>query len=336
MKRLFVLFAFLLVSCAAFAQDEKPQSEGTLLVVPRIDLDPAYSGGEWSFDLGSTSLYTLFEGNLTKNLSFSVSNHWFAFCTEWDDAASLYRNTWHSNSANWVDWANLTLTLGNFFVTAGKDYMRIATYEIDEYDYNAHWQMNSLLWNMLQVYQWGGLVGWQNDDESLKVSLQMTTDPMMVHPFESRDLKDYAYTFNTTYEGEALSLMGSVTHSGSWGWIGALGAKVPVSDALTLGTDISLTEFVKSGALSVEASVSDKLDLVGKVGYEKIGSNWGEMFGGGQFFGGAACNWYPLRDSRDLRVHLVAAPMVYVHSDDTVSSLYLSAGATYFFSFKLF
>ena len=207
MKRLFVLFAFLLLSCTAFVQDLKAQSEGTLLIVPRVDLDPSYDG-DWYFDLGSTSLYTLFEGNLTKNLSFSVCNHWFAFSTDIEDAADLYRNTWRSDNCNWVDWANLTYKMGNFFLSAGKDYMRIANFEIEEYDYDSHWQMNSFLWNNFQVYQWGGRLGWQNEDEDLTISLQVTTDPIMVHPFNTPHPLDYAYTFNTFYEGETLSLMG--------------------------------------------------------------------------------------------------------------------------------
>ena len=341
MKRLFVLFAFLLVSCAVFAQDDEPQSEGTLLIVPRLDLDPAYNaGGEWSFDLGSTSLYTLFEGNITRNLSFSVCNHWLAFCTDVDDTADLYRNTWRAHSANWVDWANLTLKMGNFFVSAGKDYMRIANFEIEENDYDSHWQMNSLLWNNLQVYQWGGMVGWQNEDESLQFSLQMTTDPFMDRFFETADLKKYAYTFQGLYEGETLSLMGSVTHSSSWGWIGALGAKLAVSDALSLRTDINMTEYLRSGSLQLDAVVSDKVELCGKLGYEWLGSDWYEVAAGGHFYGGLLCNWYPLRDSHDLRIHAMAAPSVY--SDLTGDIVrrwidgYFSVGATWFFEFNLF
>ena len=337
MKRLFVLFAFLLLSCTAYVQDLKAQSEGTLLIVPRLDLDPAYSGGEWSFDLGSTSLYTLFEGNLTRNLSFSVSNHWLAFCTGIDDTADLYRNTWRSNVTNWVDWANLTLKMGNFFVSAGKDYMRIANFEIEEYDYNAHWQMNSLFWNTFQVYQWGGRFGWQTEDESLTLSLQMTTDPIMTRPFSRRSLQDYAYTFNAFFEGEVLSLIGSVTHSGLWGWIGALGAKVAMNEAISLGADVNVSNMLRSGSVSLEATLSDQFELIGKVGLEKLGSNWDDMpLGTGHYYGGIACNWYPLRDSHDLRIHLLAAPSIYKDSISKMTDLYMSAGATYFFQFNLF
>ena len=340
MKRLFVLFAFLMLSCTAFVQDLKAQSEGTLLVVPRVDLDPAYDGG-WSFDFGSTSLYTLFEGNLTKNLSFSVCNHWFAFCTEFEDAASLYRNTWHAGEPNWCDWANLTYKIGNFFISAGKDYMRIGNFEIEDYDYDSHWQMNSFLWNNFQVYQWGGRLGWQSEDEDLTLSLQMTTDPIMYRFFETANPSNYAYTFNAFYEGETLSLLGSITHSASWGWIGAAGARIGLSDALTLGTDINLNPIAKAGSLSVTANLSEQLDMTAKLGYEWFGaSDWDGLAYSGHLFGGVVCNWYPLRDSHDLRVHAMLAP-TYLHSrvaniSGSDSALYMSVGATYFFEFQLF
>jgi len=333
-KWFFVLLAFLLVPSAALAQDDdNTQSEGTLLIVPRLDLDPAWNAGDgWSFDLGTTSLYTLFEGNLTRNLSFSISNHWFSYCTGWDDAADLYRNTWRSDATNWVDWINLTYKIGNFFLSAGKDYMRIANFEIEEYDYDSHWQMNSHLWNTFQVYQWGGRLGWQSEDEDLTLSLQVTTDPGMSRPFEVAHPLFYAYTFNTFYEGETLQLMGSVTHSASWGWIGAAGAKVALSDALALGTDINVSEKVKSGSLRLDAALSDKMELIAKLGYE-----WGYLVEGGHLYGGLACNWYPLRDSHDLRVHLMAAPSYVKYSyGDKATDLYFSAGATWFFEFQLF
>ena len=345
MKRLFVLFAFLLVSCALFAQEGKPQSEGTLLVVPRLDLAPShYSGGGWTFDLGSTSLYTLFEGNIGERLSFSVCNHWFAYNSDWSDCADLYRNTGRCDEANWVDWANVTLNLGNFFITAGKDYIAIATDEIEANDYDSHWQMNSMLWNTYQVYQWGGKFGWQNEDETFSMSLQMTTDPLMYRFFETTNLGNYAYTFNTFWEGETVSLMGSVTHSGSWGWLGALGTQFSLSDKLSLGLDAYLNRSYYAGALRFGAALSDKFDVGAKFGYE-----WLERFDVmdlegatalGRLYGGLLCNWYPLGDSRDLRVHLMAAPSVTNCLTGCIARYvcdwYFSAGATWFFEFNLF
>ena len=56
----------------------------------------------------------------------------------------------------------------------------------------------------------------------------------------------------------------------------------------------------------------------------------------GRFFSGVLCNWYPLRDSEDLRVHFMAAPSVTRGPLGSDTDLYLSAGATYFFEFNLF
>ena len=54
MKKTFVLFSLFLMTLVAFARE----NEHSLLLVPRVDANP-YIGGNQSFDLGNTSLYTL-------------------------------------------------------------------------------------------------------------------------------------------------------------------------------------------------------------------------------------------------------------------------------------
>ena len=81
-----------------------------LTIVPRLELTPVFSEGKGDFTLGNSSLYSLFEGNILDNLSFSVSNHWLS-----DSPADLYRikgegaNLFRSDWTNWLDWAYLTL-----------------------------------------------------------------------------------------------------------------------------------------------------------------------------------------------------------------------------------
>ena len=95
-------------------------------VIPRLDLNPCFStvkgeGGE--FTLGNSSLYSLFEGNITENLSFSVCNHWAGFDSVDDVFATtkdLYAYTLYSDTTNWLDWAYLTYTAGPF-VTPDSD-----------------------------------------------------------------------------------------------------------------------------------------------------------------------------------------------------------------------
>ena len=72
------------------------------------------------------------------------------------------------------------------------------------------------------------------------------------------------------------------------------------------------------------------------MGYDAFSSNWDEYEFAGRFFSGVLCNWYPLRDSEDLRVHFMVAPSVTKTFLGSDTDLYLSAGATYFFEFNLF
>ena len=110
------------------------------MIVPRLEAEPSYSPGRsWTFELGNAAnLWTVFDGNLGDYVSFSFSNHWLAFSTSFDDTKDLYRNTWRSDANNWVDWANVTLHLGNFSLTLGKDYIHFGTFEVDDYDFDAH------------------------------------------------------------------------------------------------------------------------------------------------------------------------------------------------------
>ena len=137
--------------------------------------------------------------------------------------------------------------------------------------------------------------------------------------------------------------MASVTRSEWLGWLGAANAQFALSDALTLGIDASAGQRLSSGALRLDAVLSDRVELAGKLGLEWLGGEeWSfEKHARGRLFGGVACNWYPLRDSHNLRLHLMAAPSLlrYRSSDDVFhvgTDLYFSAGATYFFEFKLF
>ena len=128
MKRLLVVCAAALLPCFLVSAQEADNSGRSveLSVIPRLDLNPVFftdEGGGGEFTLGNTSLYSLFEGNITENLSFSVANHWAGFYSVdefWaEDPKGLYKNTLKRTS-NWLDWANLTYSFGDFSITLGK------------------------------------------------------------------------------------------------------------------------------------------------------------------------------------------------------------------------
>ena len=300
------------------------------MIVPRLDVDPSYYHPDkvWNVDLGSASLYTVFDGNLGDYFSFSLANHWFAFKSSFDDFKDLYRNTWRADECNWVDWANVSLHLGNFSLTLGKDYIHFGTFEIDDYDFDAYVQVNSMFWYSYQVYQWGGSLGWTSDDENTTLMLQMTTDQTMEKPFESKSLGDYAYTFYFSHASEdGVSLMGSINRC-SIGWMGACGAQVELSDVLTLTGDMYVSKDYFGATAKLSAELGDHLDLFVKSGLDMGSTDW-IIDGKGAFFG-FGCNWYPLRSNKDLRVHALYS------YDSVFHETALAAGITYALNFNIF
>jgi len=327
---MFVLFAFLLLSCAFLAQDIKAQSEGTLLIVPRVDVDPFHSLSDhsWSADLGLTSFYTYFDGNLGEHVSFSLANHWLAFSDfSFEDTRSLYSNTWRADSNNWVDWAYVTVNFGGFFASLGKDFIHFGTYEVDAYDHDSHWQLNSSLWNNYQVYQWGGRIGWTDEEETTKILFEVSSDQLMEKPFGSRSAEDYAYTLYGMHDFENVSFMASVSHC-SIDWVGSLGLNVNFSDAFSAGLDGYIARSYKGAALKMTMAPTEKFDLFAKLGYES--GNNELILSGNRLYTGAGAYWYPLHESRDLRIHAMAA------YDSFEEALAFSLGLTYALNLQLF
>jgi len=340
MKRLFVLFAFLLVSCAVFAQDEKPQSEGTLLIVPRIEAEPLYSFGEraWSVDMGTTSFYTFFDGNLGDHFSFSFGNHWFTYCDSFENVKDLYRNTWRTDVNNWVDWAYVTVNFSGFFLQLGKDYIHFGTHEVDTYDHDSHWQLNSALWNNYQVYQWGGRFGWTDDDETTKIMLEVVNDQPRDgeprKPFSSRSVDDYAFNIFGTHDFDNVTLMASVGQC-SLNWIGGFGVGVNFSDAFSLAFDGYASKTYGGASLKMTVSPTERFDLFAKAGFDK--GNNDLILEGKRFYAGAGAYWFPLRESHDLRVHALAAYDSFnVGLDEPVPTLGFSVGLTYALNLQIF
>ena len=145
-----------LTTPAAAAQEADNSGRSVeLSVIPRLDLNPVFfteAGGGGEFTLGNTSLYSLFEGNITDNLSFSVANHWAGFDSVHDVFATtkdLYAYTLRSDSTNWLDWAYLTYSVGNFAFTLGKDIITTGGLEFDDYDFEVHPSLVSSYWQNL-------------------------------------------------------------------------------------------------------------------------------------------------------------------------------------------
>lgn len=352
MRRISLLLTAALCAFPAFAQEsESVDKNSQLTVIPRIEanpLIPVKGDTQGGFSFSNSSLYTLLEGAFGERWSYSISNHWVS-----SDLASLYKNTLHSDELTWCDWANLSVALGNFDVTVGKQCFVIGTFEEDAYDYDSHYDLCSQFWNNMPIYQWGAGVTY-NFGDSYSICAQMTTSPFGERPFASGL---YAYSLSARGETDAINFLAAgnaFALSGNEYILGVNGGvQVPVGK-FTLGLDAMYNTFNFNHQTALIGTVnyapSEKFELIGKLGWESrkysgAGENEMDLFGDGNdweqldgicasgidldksyLFGGFAAQYYPLRDSRDLRLHCVAAMNNYV------GAVTLNLGLTYFFN----
>ena len=344
MKRLLVVCAASLLPCFLVSAQEADNAGRSveLSVIPRLDLNPTFSavkGESGEFTLGNTSLYSLFEGDITENLSFSVANHWLAFDSIHDvfgSTKALYQNTLYSYDTNWLDWAYLTYSFGQFAVTLGKDMMTTGGLEFDDYDFEVHPALVSTFWHELACYQWGGKFAFTTPSESDTFSLQVTTSPFGERPFASK-----LFNYSVEWRGEhgPLETIWSATALGTapgeFQPVFALGQRLNF-DSVTIGLDafsVVGDEDEEENTLlhkgitlmpSILYSPSEKFDILAKGGYENFSLNtvlddepvkhW---------WAGLALHWYPVEG---LRVHGVA---VYRPGNDLFPPVSLTLGLLY-------
>lgn len=358
---LFLIAAALTVSLAHAQEVGNVGTSAQLSIIPRIDLNPYIgfnSDAGTDFSLSNSSLYTLFEGSLGEHFSYSIMNHWLS-----EEPASLYQDTFfHSDVVNWCDWANLTYSLGDFFVTLGKSPMALGLWEQDAYDYESHFDLNSTMWNEMQVYQWGVDVGATILDQYTAM-LQFSSSPFTERPFESgvfssglmlrKDEGDFNFL-------ASLNLVGVQGLSGDWqnGYeldrstrfikMPCLGVKYAFGDFVA-GLDYSfrseerfyVNEMNVAGTL--EFTPGDKLSFLLKGGYERCYpiSDRNSLSGNRKiinpvysldkrFFGGLAAHYFPLRDNDALRLHAVVA------YDNGFSGLSINVGALYNIAIRIY
>lgn len=343
MKKILVVCAALMLPCLlvhAQEADNTTKEEGIVLnVIPRIDLNPVFStakGGDNDFNWGNTAFYTLFEGNLADNLSFSVENHWFR-----EKPKGLYKNIGHSDDVNFIDWAYLTLTLGNWEISAGKQMITTGGFEFDDYDFDVHSELQSGLWNTLACYQWGAKVGW-NVSETTYFGGQITTSPLAEKFFKGGLF---------TYSGEWRGTYGNFSTISSISFIQGtkLGEGTKFMDcfakllAVGLRYDaepvvLTMDVFNKVGANdemlggwtimpSADWTVNDNLGLIFKASLERTKNDIPDVKKNA-ITAGVAAHWFPLKD-KGLRLHATCA---YNNRFETMT---LSAGVLYNFSLKV-
>ncbi len=342
-KILALTVAVLCYFCTYSQEAEASGNIPTLIISPRFEVNPYIptgSKGTKGVDFGNSSLYTLFEGSIGDNISYSMSNHWLS-----SDPKSLYQNAFRSDDVDFIDWLTLSYTVGNFTFTVGKDMLAIGGYELDPMDVDQHPNLCSTFWHNCAIYQWGGKVEYATKDEASTIAFQFGTSPFGEFPFKS---KLFTYSFI---------------------WYGEYGCFAPIWSANLIEYDrgrfvkmFSLGNGLYFGDFAAEVDVMYKhlnyegdnheLSLIGKFGYtfnDKVEifvkggyehrSNF-DIFGyedevsfiptdasvKDYIFYGGGINYYPLRSSKDLRIHALIA------ANNYANSIALNIGATYHFN----
>ena len=335
MKKLFALFAALSVLTAAFAQEELTDEEETfrteLKIVPRLDLAPSFATSDQSenyFGLQNTGLYTEFSHNFTDNLSFSMLNLWVN-----ETPGDLYRNTFHSDALSWMAYCKLTYAPGNWEFSLGKDYLIVGGFENDPSDYDFFFESNSPLVYNMPITQWGAQAFWTNNSENTSLGLQIMSSPFSVRPFE-----DGLLSINAAWYGDfgPLSTIWSVgaigVEKGHYMYLVSLGQRLSF-DKWSVTLDWSNTcypfgEYGNRFLLEFRGNCTSWMDVVAGAHYTSpLKKQWdGELFNVLGAYG--RFEFFPLRDSRNLRLHLSTAWNRY---DEAVCT---NLGVTYCFDFK--
>ena len=346
MKRgLALLVATLCYFCTYSQEANANRNIPEFIVTPRFDVNHyAMVKGDYKyFDFGNTSLYTFLNGSVG-NFSYSLCNHWDAESAE--TTVDLYKNAFRSDNVDFIDWLTLSYSVGQFNFTIGKDMLAIGTWELDYYDVDVHTSLVSPFWHKIAIYQWGGAVDYTTKDESTKLRFQFGTSPFGERPFAS---KLFVYSFDWHGEYEWFMPIWSVNfmeyEKGKFANIIALGNAFSIED-FTLEVDYMNRATSIKNFFNQEFSVSaqllynhnDKVEVFAKGGYESYRN---DIFGYEDdtwfipsdnslcpryWYAGGGVNYYPLRKSRDLRLHAVAA------YNNFANSVSISLGATYHFN----
>ena len=345
MKRGFALLVAILCYFCTYSQEA---NEDTLIpefvVTPRFDANPYVPVGaprSTTFDFSNTSLYTFLDGSVG-NFSYSMSNHWVA-----EDTPSLYKNAFLSNECDFIDWLVLSYTVGQFTFNVGKDVLAVGSSEYDYNDVDIHYSLASPFWHKNAAYQWGASVYFMTKSEDTTLRLQFATSPFGERPFAS---KLFAYSLYWTGEYGCYTPFWSVNfmemERGKFANIIALGNRFSAGDFSVevdyMNRATSVKNFFEQ-EFSVSAQLlynyNDKVEVFAKGGYDR--SFGSDVFGyedegwfiptdaslvPSYWYVGGGVHYFPLRESRDLRIHALAAYNNFAHS------VSMTFGATYYFN----
>lgn len=343
-----------LSAATAFSQEE---AGGILTVVPRLDggitaVPGQNDFGGTFFNYGNTSLYTVLEGELSPSWSFSLINHWIG--ADWGAAgfrdgvlaptAGLYAREAlrqfipfsGEGANNFIDCAYITYAPGAFSFSAGKMPMIVGGFDYDDYDFDIHPAATSLFWNSFPVYQYAVSAAWTTPSERTTFTLQGSMNP---------DNQGLAGGLKVTGTYGPYSLNWSAVLMETVDMLSP--ASVSLRPILSIGNRLTLKYFTLTldylnccGDPSYETSCIDGHTLLGTVKFTLPDDDrWDiSMRSALNFITGEPNvlypvtslqgNWFPLRDSKQLRIQACAG-------FTPRANVFATLGMTWNFEFRL-
>lgn len=310
MKRVIVaiLFAFLFLPNFVFSQDAMPNVR--LKFDTRFDYTVKVPVQDTLSTLSSFDgkyLNIILDGDINEKFSYNYRQRMIL------DGKPGYQNFFNA-----TDWLYLTYKIDkNFFVSGGKQVIAIGGFEYDAAPIDLYFWSD--FWNNVTCYQIGGTVGYKTTDEQHTIAFQVTNSPFTTHSLQG------IYAYNLIWHGNFNRL--STIHS----YNRIEFEKGQYINYLTLGHKFNLRDFSLELDLmdrfsdkqknlladysiigDVKYNVNNKISAFVKVGYdENHAQKPDELFvydryvepGTEYFFYGAGIEYFPISNSKDIRIH---------------------------------
>lgn len=321
MKRLFTFLLVVLTigNTALKAQDAE---NNCVDYIPEISLDTrfgySHDFAEGAGRFGGNGLLLNIDGKISPNFSYSL-NHCLA-TYEGGDALGFGNTNW------------LTLTYENdyFYITAGKEDIKVGSFEYDTYDLDSYGEMNSLFWNNCSPWQWGLSAGWYPADGQTLI-LQCTNSPFST--YEQFNLFAYALAWRGEWDHYESYWSTNLWQYETGGYLKSLnlGNRFYAGDFrfdLEYSTRTRGWRDAFTSDFTLMFSPSYEWDwgrAFAKVGWDKVTEDYlGHEFIGSNVFYGAGAEFFPLKDNKDIRLHAIWASNTHL-----TESHYINVGLTW-------
>ena len=294
--------------------------------IPDISLDTrfgySHDFAESTGRIGGDGLFLDINGKISKHFSYSLNHRIANF--EGEDEPGFGNTNW------------LTLSFENdyFYVTAGKQDIKVGSFEYDAYDLDCYWEMNSLFWNNISPWQWGISAGWYPTQGQTILAQACHS------PFSDTEFAPDLYAFALAWHGE-WDFYESYWSANLWEY-----DKGEYIKALNLGNRFYVGNFTFDLDYTTRCSdfgkvFTDDFTLMfspsyewdwgrafAKVGWERVTEDmFGYDFDGDNIFYGAGAEFFPLKSNKDIRLHAIWAS-----NSHLTAGHYINIGLTWKFN----